>query len=105
MPAERTCPSAWAQVSYSMRGPDGAQDFGEVRYCEPAHGQEPARHATRPRFRRGDFQAFRPAATIHLASAPRSGPDNGFDTHILPGQEHFPYDGARITTDTRESQA
>lgn len=40
---------------------------------------------------RGDPQPLQPAGNVHLASAPPIWLDKGFDTHILPGQEHFPY--------------
>ena len=36
-----------------------------------------------------DFQPLQPAGSLHSTGAPRSGPDEGLDTPILPGQEHF----------------
>jgi site-specific recombinase XerC len=37
----------------------------------------------------GNFQTLQPAGSVHLTGASRSGPDKGFNTPILPGQEHF----------------
>jgi hypothetical protein len=73
--------------------PVAGQRSGQARGQPGVVGQRADQRHARVRHNAGpaasDGQAPLPACTVHLEGAPRLGLDKGFDTRILPSQEHL----------------